>query len=55
MGIESITALGYTSSSPVSNFYCKGYKNVQKYSMENFGDKKHKEIYKIYEKNLMQR
>jgi hypothetical protein len=34
-GIESITALGYSSSSPISNFYCKGYQNHQKYSFDN--------------------
>ena len=34
-GIESVTALGNKEASPISNFFCKGYKKKEKYSIEN--------------------
>lgn len=34
-GIESVTALGNKEASPISNFFCKGYRKKEKYSIEN--------------------
>jgi len=36
-GIESVTALGNISASPISNYFCKGYKASQKYSIGKYG------------------
>lgn len=32
-GIESVTALGNTNASPISNYYCTGYQDQQKYTI----------------------
>ena len=39
-GIESITALGNAQASPVSNFYCRGYRADQKYWIDQVDDLK---------------
>ena len=33
-GIESVTALGNTNASPISNYYCNGYQGQQKYTID---------------------
>ena len=35
-GIESITAIGNNQQSTISNFYCHGYHNEQKYYIDKF-------------------
>ena len=35
-GIESITAIGNMEQSTISNFYCHGYHNQQKYWVDRF-------------------
>ena len=43
VGIESLSALGHIQSTPISNFFCKGYENFQKYTLDDLSGRKYKE------------
>ena len=45
-GIESYSSLHNPKASPISNFYCRGYRQIQKYTFNDLSGKN-------YKKNLM--
>jgi hypothetical protein len=40
MGIESFSSLNNPKASPISNYFCKGYINLQKYTFMDLSGKK---------------